>query len=608
MTNTIYRLFPERLGGTSQSDFIGKKGDIFYNPDTGALCLSDGHTKGGVPLAFLGDLLPTTDNTQYLGSPTKRWHSLYVGPGSVNIGSATITSNSSGGIQFSGNLSQVTSTTTGVQSLQNYNNSTSQFDPAEIDDMYFSNGVKYGPYNTGAWIQAAYITPTIGFPPETDPTGGYWNDTARQDIVEYQLSNSVSRNDAENAISTTNSKEALYRPILNGSNEVIGVRIEKRGKDIRPRGEPGLKVKAFAESLETITIDKEQSNWYGNNKGTLTYFNAKLRVGGYQYPQANDEFTIWGNYIYFGSNFNIIPATQYLSSAEKSRLNLSLGIAYTTTSGQYFYEVATAGDDESWSNGGLSGKKLLLTGSALFNGQSIPEFKKRGNNFNVLPDYTGDNGPTEFIRNGNRYINLYDLSASPHSSGGLTTGYLEGFTSTENGTNFNFELRAYEKAASNVNATYNDGTGNSFTINYDVESRGSNLTINSLTMSPNPWPVGTVTSNDYSFFIDRNDRTTIYKNATDQSHYGIDNQLVIQYHELGYHLHGSIENIGEIDVTQSVGSSNTNFILVPGTQPTTASNGMLAVANGTTWNPAGDGTQQLMIYLNGIWNRVNLIP
>ena len=32
-----------------------------------------------------GNIVPTTDNTQYLGSTSKRWHSLYLGPGSLYI-------------------------------------------------------------------------------------------------------------------------------------------------------------------------------------------------------------------------------------------------------------------------------------------------------------------------------------------------------------------------------------------------------------------------------------------------------------------------------------------------------------------------------------------
>ena len=44
--------------------------------------------------------------------------------------------------------------------------------------------------------------------------------------------------------------------------------------------------------------------------------------------------------------------------------------------------------------------------------------------------------------------------------------------------------------------------------------------------------------------------------------------------------------------------------LSPGAQPATPLDGMLAVSNGTTWNPQTDGIKHLMIYLNGAWTKV----
>lgn len=44
--------------------------------------------------------------------------------------------------------------------------------------------------------------------------------------------------------------------------------------------------------------------------------------------------------------------------------------------------------------------------------------------------------------------------------------------------------------------------------------------------------------------------------------------------------------------------------LPPGAQPTTPTSGMMAVANGTSWNPGNDGLQHLMIYLNGAWVQI----
>jgi hypothetical protein len=56
-----------------------------------------------------GNFLPTADNTQYLGSASKRWHTLYVGPGSININGVTI-SESAGKLNIPGGV-------TGTQGL-----------------------------------------------------------------------------------------------------------------------------------------------------------------------------------------------------------------------------------------------------------------------------------------------------------------------------------------------------------------------------------------------------------------------------------------------------------------------------------------------------------
>ena len=49
-----------------------------------AIPITGGTISGGLNIA--GNLIPTSDNTYYLGSATNRWHSLFVGPGSVDIG------------------------------------------------------------------------------------------------------------------------------------------------------------------------------------------------------------------------------------------------------------------------------------------------------------------------------------------------------------------------------------------------------------------------------------------------------------------------------------------------------------------------------------------
>jgi hypothetical protein len=49
-----------------------------------AIPITGGSVSGGLTLA--GNVLPSSTNTYYLGSATNRWHSIFVGPGSVDIG------------------------------------------------------------------------------------------------------------------------------------------------------------------------------------------------------------------------------------------------------------------------------------------------------------------------------------------------------------------------------------------------------------------------------------------------------------------------------------------------------------------------------------------
>lgn len=46
-TNTTYRVFLEKLGGSDPSAFVGDKGELFYDPYSTTLKFSDGTTAGG---------------------------------------------------------------------------------------------------------------------------------------------------------------------------------------------------------------------------------------------------------------------------------------------------------------------------------------------------------------------------------------------------------------------------------------------------------------------------------------------------------------------------------------------------------------------------------
>lgn len=48
--SSTYKVFVDKMGGTSAADYIGSTGELFYNPADGALRVSDGVTAGGTPL------------------------------------------------------------------------------------------------------------------------------------------------------------------------------------------------------------------------------------------------------------------------------------------------------------------------------------------------------------------------------------------------------------------------------------------------------------------------------------------------------------------------------------------------------------------------------
>jgi hypothetical protein len=93
---TTQRIFASRTQ-KSASTYIGNPGSLFYDEIDGELRLSDGVTPGGVAIAVRADLitaqslLPQEDNVDDydLGSPTRRWHHLFIGDGGIKFNGNT---------------------------------------------------------------------------------------------------------------------------------------------------------------------------------------------------------------------------------------------------------------------------------------------------------------------------------------------------------------------------------------------------------------------------------------------------------------------------------------------------------------------------------------
>jgi hypothetical protein len=86
---STFKLFADKMGGGSAASYIGTQGEIFYDPSTGALRVSDGTTAGGraVELAEASSSIPVTN--QYFVDPART--DTYTSTGTILTPFKTIT-------------------------------------------------------------------------------------------------------------------------------------------------------------------------------------------------------------------------------------------------------------------------------------------------------------------------------------------------------------------------------------------------------------------------------------------------------------------------------------------------------------------------------------
>lgn len=112
--NTTFRAFVEKLGDIDPGLFVGNEGDLFYDPNTASLKISDGVTPGGIPVVGVStiagpinfSLIPAVDDLYDLGSPTNQWRDLYVTGQTIFMGNVPM--------QMTGTSPRMLSQPTGV--------------------------------------------------------------------------------------------------------------------------------------------------------------------------------------------------------------------------------------------------------------------------------------------------------------------------------------------------------------------------------------------------------------------------------------------------------------------------------------------------------------
>jgi hypothetical protein len=143
-----------RRGSNSQhGSFTGANGEITVDTTNKTLRVHDGVTVGGTrlakinevitPSAVLGSLIPSANITYDLGTPTKRWRSLYLSNNTIYLGSAIIRATGNNVITFVANAQPAVIRAAAVVVAAN---TSSTFQNLTITNLVLNNvlGVQYG--------------------------------------------------------------------------------------------------------------------------------------------------------------------------------------------------------------------------------------------------------------------------------------------------------------------------------------------------------------------------------------------------------------------------------------------------------------------------------
>ena len=147
-----------RRGSAGQhNSFTGANGEITVDTTNKTLRVHDGVTVGGTRLAKFSEIgaasanlqsvtthiLPSANVTYDLGSPTKRWRSLYLSNNTIYLGSAVIRASGNGVITFVANAQPAVIQAAAVVVAAN---TSSTFQNLTITNLVLNNvlGVQYG--------------------------------------------------------------------------------------------------------------------------------------------------------------------------------------------------------------------------------------------------------------------------------------------------------------------------------------------------------------------------------------------------------------------------------------------------------------------------------
>ena len=266
---------------------------------------------------FYGNALPSITNTQYLGSSTKRWHSLYVGPGSVDIDNIVLSNNNgqlviTGASDFVISGSSVPSTGDISNKANNAydranaafasSNAVNQFAQSAFNTANGANGLAAGAYNqanTGTGIaQAAFaFANTLSVGSATDNVARALAQSA------YNSSNLVNQF-AASAYNTANGANGLAAGAYNQANTNAGAIAVIQGVDLGQNTRI-TEVNQFAASAYNTANSKFNSSG-GTISGDVNV-TGNLSVTGTTFYANTEQLHVKDNIITLNSNVTGVP-------------------------------------------------------------------------------------------------------------------------------------------------------------------------------------------------------------------------------------------------------------------------------------------------------------
>src|SRR6056300_1515582 len=563
----------DAISGTHYGNFVGNlKGSLVGDDSTPII---DGVSSSiNLNGTVKGNIVPDTNIAYDIGSSTKRFRDLYLSGNTITIGNQTLSTTATGitssgtltantiqlgtatitssgsGIQISGNL-YTGSGVTKSKGLVGFIYDTGSVSTLhKIDKALFSD-VIVRDINSAvdsvatASAQATTYTFLSGY--HITDSGGSARYNDRTEYKNYLDGNPAIESDPFGSV---------IKAVTDGGGSLIGVEVDKRGENAGPGD--NLTVQCINPSQETLSIDTTDSTAFYNSPSYSTAWN-----------------TVFQDYV------------------DRSGLVLDGYLRDSTGQVQGWTGYANA----SWN-------------SSIFNvASTYPwlQYERR-----VILEWTGGSetiSQDRLLDDGT--VNL------PVTVGGKFAGNAVGVSSSlVLKVQERSKIIAYSKTYSGSFTI--DGQTLNATVSFNPIQNNFGTLTSATIQGGGPIPAGTLSdlvdaeTNGIVFNIDDNGTVTSGGGVTGTM------GVFIYFNELGYKvlpLIGKYEDYQES--TQIAGANNTTTVLTPGPEPVPdplallpvlIADGTLAVADGTNWDPNGDGTQALMIYLNGQWYKVNLTP